>query len=173
MATSGGQPCWIIDRNESNNTWLDHVNEHSCHVWSHLLQWFSRRRLKWLRTDDGRQVMAIAHMTLWVTWAKKFTDSLFLFKTLINKYINCNKKQIFSCFIDLRKAFDSVWRKGLFYKLLASGVGHKTNDIIQNMYSKTWVIILLLRIALTILLFHLEVKCLDNYLDPVDLHFWK
>ena len=54
------QPCWIIDRNESNNTWLYHANEHSCHVWSHLLQWFSRRRLKCLRMDDGRQVMAIA-----------------------------------------------------------------------------------------------------------------
>jgi hypothetical protein len=65
------------------------------------------------------------------------TDGVFLFKTLINKYINCNKKQIFSCFIDLRKAFDSVWGKCLFYKLLASGVGHKTNDIIQNMYSET------------------------------------
>ena len=65
------------------------------------------------------------------------TDSLFLFKTLINKYINCNKKQFFSSFIDLRKAFDSVWRKCLFYKLLASGVGHKTIDIIQNMYSET------------------------------------
>jgi hypothetical protein len=65
------------------------------------------------------------------------TDSLFLFKTLINKYINCNKKQFFSSFIDLRKAFDSVWRKCLFYKLLASGGGHKTIDIIQNMYSET------------------------------------
>ena len=59
------QPCWITNR---NNTWLDHANEHSGHVWSHLLQWFSRRRLKCLRTDDGRQVMAIAH--LWVRWAK-------------------------------------------------------------------------------------------------------
>jgi hypothetical protein len=48
-------PCWITDRNESNNTLLDHANEHSCHVWSHLLQWFSRRRLKCLRTDDGRR----------------------------------------------------------------------------------------------------------------------
>jgi hypothetical protein len=30
------QPCWLTDRNESSNTWLDHANEHSCHVWSHL-----------------------------------------------------------------------------------------------------------------------------------------
>jgi hypothetical protein len=36
---------------------FDHANEHSCHVWSHLLQWFSRRRLKCLQTD-GRQVMS-------------------------------------------------------------------------------------------------------------------
>ena len=63
------QQCWITDR---NNTWLGHENEHSCHVWSHLLQWFSRRRLKCLRTDDGRQVMAIAHMNLRVRWAKNW-----------------------------------------------------------------------------------------------------
>jgi hypothetical protein len=27
--------------------------------------------LKSLQTDDGRPVMAIAHMTLWVRWVKK------------------------------------------------------------------------------------------------------
>jgi hypothetical protein len=57
----------LTDRNESNNTWLDHANEHSYHVSSHLLQWFSRRRLKCIRTDDRRNVMAIAR----VRWAKK------------------------------------------------------------------------------------------------------
>jgi hypothetical protein len=60
------QPCWITDRNESNNSWLDHANEHSqsCAFLSHLLKWFSRRRLKCLRTTmAGRQVMAKAHMT--------------------------------------------------------------------------------------------------------------
>jgi hypothetical protein len=44
-------------------------------------------------------------------------DSLFLFKTLSNKYFNLLKKPIYSCFIDLRKTFDSVWRNGLFSKL--------------------------------------------------------
>ena len=58
------QSCWITDRNESNNTWLDHANEHSCHVWSHLLQWFSRRRLKCLRMDDGCQMMAKKFKTM-------------------------------------------------------------------------------------------------------------
>ena len=57
-----GSHVGLIDRNESNNTWLEHANEHSYHVWSHLLQWFFRRRLKCLRTDDGRHVMAIARV---------------------------------------------------------------------------------------------------------------
>ena len=58
-----GSHAGLTGSNESNNTWLDHAHEHSYHVWSHLLQWFSRRRLKCLRTDDGRQVMAIAYPT--------------------------------------------------------------------------------------------------------------
>ena len=65
------------------------------------------------------------------------TDSVFVLKTLINKYVNLEKKPIYSCFIDLRKAFDSVWRKGLFYKLVKSGIGTKTINIIRGMYSKT------------------------------------
>jgi hypothetical protein len=57
-----GSHVGLTDRNESNNTWLDHANEHSYHVSSHLLQWFSRRRLKCIRTDDRRNVMAIARV---------------------------------------------------------------------------------------------------------------
>jgi hypothetical protein len=47
-----------------------------CQVWFNLVQLFQRSRLKYekltdgRRTDDGRQVMAIPHMTLWVRWAK-------------------------------------------------------------------------------------------------------
>jgi hypothetical protein len=36
-----------------------------CQVWFHLVQLFQRSRLKYEK-DDGRQVMAIPHMTLWV-----------------------------------------------------------------------------------------------------------
>jgi hypothetical protein len=35
-------------------------------------------------------------------------DSIFVLKSLINKYIHKNKKKIYACFVDLRKAFDSV-----------------------------------------------------------------
>jgi hypothetical protein len=35
---------------------------HSTKVWLQLAQWFLRRRLKFMTYDDGRQVMAKAHM---------------------------------------------------------------------------------------------------------------
>ena len=36
----------------------------SCQVWFHLVQLFQRSRLKYEKLTDGRQVMAIPHMTL-------------------------------------------------------------------------------------------------------------
>ena len=42
---------------------------------------------------------------------------------------------IYSCFIDLRKAFDTLWHSGLLYKLLTNNVGCKFFIVIQNIYS--------------------------------------
>ena len=42
---------------------------------------------------------------------------------------------MFACFIDFQKAFDSIWHDGLFYKIIESGIGGKTYDIIKSMYS--------------------------------------
>jgi retron-type reverse transcriptase len=38
--------------------------------------------------------------------------------------------------VDFKKAFDSIWHKGLFYKLIESGIGGKTYDFIKSMYTK-------------------------------------
>lgn len=47
------------------------------------------------------------------------------------------KEKLFAAFIDLKKAFDSVWREGLLHKLLKNGIHGKTYNIIKSMYSKT------------------------------------
>ena len=44
------------------------------------------------------------------------SDSIFILKTLVTKYLKKNKKKLFACFVDLRGAFDSVWHNGLLYK---------------------------------------------------------
>ena len=43
-------------------------------------------------------------------------DHIFNLKTIIDSY-KLKKKKLYACFVDLRKAFDSVWRYGLFLKI--------------------------------------------------------
>ena len=44
-------------------------------------------------------------------------------RTLIDKYVHYHKESVYACFVDFRKAFDSVWHEGLFYKLLKINIG--------------------------------------------------
>ena len=62
------------------------------------------------------------------------TDHIFTLNTLIDNQININKSKLLSCFVDFKKAFDSIWHEGLLYKLLERGIGGKTY-IIKSMYS--------------------------------------
>jgi hypothetical protein len=62
------------------------------------------------------------------------SDHMFILRTLIDKYVKHGNRPIYACFVDFRKAFDSVWRQALLYKLLKSGVRGKMFSIIQDMY---------------------------------------
>ena len=65
-------------------------------------------------------------------------DHLFTLKTLINKHVhNTRNGKIFACFVDFRKAFDSVWHKGLFLKLECLNISGNILEIIKDIYSKT------------------------------------
>jgi hypothetical protein len=57
-------------------------------------------------------------------------------KTLIDKYINRKGEKLFACFIDLRKAFDTVIHAGIRYKLIKYGISGKLYSIIKDMYRK-------------------------------------
>ena len=63
-------------------------------------------------------------------------DHLFVLKTLIDTYKGA-KRKLYTCFVDFQKAFDSVWRAGLFYKLLKYGMNTELVNMIKNMYDKT------------------------------------
>ena len=63
-------------------------------------------------------------------------DHLLVLKTVIDTYNETGRK-LYTCFVDFRKAFDSVWRVGLFYKMIKTGINIGYIKLIKNMYEKT------------------------------------
>jgi len=61
-------------------------------------------------------------------------DHIFTLKHLIDKYLKLNKN-LYVCFVDFSSAFDTIWRNGLIYKLIHSGVDGNFIKIIHSMYS--------------------------------------
>ena len=50
-------------------------------------------------------------------------DHVLTLRTLVDKYVHHHIENIYACFVDFQKAFDSVWHDGLFFKLLQINVG--------------------------------------------------
>jgi hypothetical protein len=65
------------------------------------------------------------------------TDNIFILKTLINKYLKHKKQNIYTCFVDFTKAFDTIDRNSMLSKLYKKGVGGKFYNLIKHMYSNT------------------------------------
>ena len=61
-------------------------------------------------------------------------DSIFVIHILF-ELLRKKKKKMFCAFIDFAKAFDTVWRSGLWSKLIEYSVNGKMYDTIVNMYS--------------------------------------
>lgn len=67
---------------------------------------------------------------------RRTTDHIHTLHSLIHQHVHQNKNKIFSCFVDFRKAFDSIWHDDLFLKLLVKGAGGKVYNIIKTMYTQ-------------------------------------
>lgn len=63
-------------------------------------------------------------------------DNIFILHALISIYLSSGRK-LYCAFIDFRKAFDSVWRIGLWRKLIKSNITGKIFKVLFNMYSNT------------------------------------
>ena len=64
-------------------------------------------------------------------------DHIFTLRTLIEKYSYHHNQKIYACFVDFKKAFDSVWHEGLFYRILSYGIGgniYSLNLYIQKLH---------------------------------------
>ena len=62
-------------------------------------------------------------------------DHVFTIVSIINLYEKMGIN-LYVAFIDYQKAFDTIWRDGLWFKLVKEGIGGKFLNIIKNMYSK-------------------------------------
>ena len=45
------------------------------------------------------------------------------------------RKRTYCCFLDIRKAYDTVFREGLWKRLIDKGVGGKMWRVVKNLYS--------------------------------------
>lgn len=66
---------------------------------------------------------------------KRTSDHIYTLQTVIKKYTKIYKKKIYACFIDFKKAFDTIWHLGLLYKLKTINVGNNFYNIIKCMYT--------------------------------------
>lgn len=66
---------------------------------------------------------------------KKYStvDNLFIIKSLVD-IVKSSKKKLYCCFVDFKQAFDTVWRNGLWTKLLKNQINGKCFHVIYNLY---------------------------------------
>ena len=63
------------------------------------------------------------------------SDHVFVLNTIINSYFSKGKK-VYACFVDFSKAYDSVWRKGLLYRLILNGLSFQFISLVDSLYSE-------------------------------------
>eukprot|EP00121_Abeoforma_whisleri_P009666 Awhi_evm1s8892 len=68
--------------------------------------------------------------------SRSCVDQLTVLHKIVEKRLSLGKTTVLS-FIDFKKAFDKVWRDGLFYKLYNYGIKGKMLRMIQECYSNT------------------------------------
>ena len=61
------------------------------------------------------------------------TDNIFIIKSLID-IVRSGKKKLYCCFVDFKQAFDTVWRDGLWSKLVQYRINGKCFKVIHNLY---------------------------------------
>ena len=64
-------------------------------------------------------------------------DHILTLKTTIDKYISRPQSKLYACYVDFKKAFDSVAREALLFKIAELGIGGKVFGTLKNMYENT------------------------------------
>ena len=65
------------------------------------------------------------------------SDHVLTLRTLIEKYTRHENQKLFACFVDFRKAFNSVCRQALLYKIAKLGIGGSFFLTLKDMYENS------------------------------------
>lgn len=79
----------------------------------------------------------ISECQIGFTRKARTSDHMFILKTIIDKYCKTKEGRVYTCFVDFRKAFDTVIHTGIKIKLLKTGVGTKFYGIMKSMYASS------------------------------------
>ena len=66
------------------------------------------------------------------------TDHIMTLKAIVNKYVHDKNEKIYACFVDFKKAFDSINQHKMFYKLQRTGINGKILNLLRNIYDKSY-----------------------------------
>ena len=61
-------------------------------------------------------------------------DAIFILNAIVNKVFN-SKQRLYCAFIDLKAAFDDIYRNALWFELHKCGINLKIVNIIKNVYT--------------------------------------
>ena len=64
-------------------------------------------------------------------------DHVFTLKTIVDKYTKKQRVKLYACFVDLRKAFDTVCRDLLLHKISCLGISGHFFDCLSDMYNNS------------------------------------
>ena len=103
-------------------------------IGSNLGKLFSTVLLKRLLEYRKEHVPDTVHQLGFCEGART-TDHLLTLQTCIEKYTKKRREKLYSCFVDFKKAFDSISREALIYKLCKMGLKGKFLNCLSYMYS--------------------------------------
>ena len=65
------------------------------------------------------------------------TDHVYVLKSLVDKHLKSKTDRLYCCFVDLQKAFDTVWHDAMLLKLQKIGVNGLCYKVIKSMYTNS------------------------------------
>ena len=66
------------------------------------------------------------------------TDHIFTLKMIISKHVSAMRQsKIYACFVDFKKAYDTVWHEGLFTELSKVKIKGQFLKLIESLYRQS------------------------------------